>query len=409
MVRPIEADELVQFFEAMSGPFAFDLPDEGDERDEWLERIDGLFEPDRTRCAFDSGRMVGTLGAFSFDMTVPGGRQPCAGTTMVTVQTSHRRRGLLRQMMDAHLDEAQERGDSLAALWASDSAIYRRFAFGVAAVDTTIEFARNHVAFGRLAPEPSEIVIISAEEAEALLPPVYDRIRHRIPGCYAMSDRWWEHRLLRDAPERRGGATKYRYAITGTPEAPTGYVQFRVKEDWGAGHAAHEVRVSQLLADDPHDWAGLWRHALDHDLAGKIVANHRPEDDPVFDFVAGPRRALRKQDDGLWVRILDVAAALAGRTYLAGGTLVFSVHDPLHRADGTYELSVDQSGQAECSQTSRNPELEIDLEDLSSAYLGRTRISALHRAGRVSGDPAAAGLADRMFGWDRAAWCPEVF
>jgi predicted acetyltransferase len=409
LVRAIEADELVRFFEAMSGPFAFDLPEDEDERSGWLDRIQTIFEPDRTRCAFEGDRLVGTLGAFSLALAVPGGTAPCAGTTMVTVQTSHRRRGILRQMMDAHLDEADERGDILAGLWASDSAIYRRFGFGMASIDTTITIDRAHVAFGRLAPEPSNVIVIGAEEAATSIPQVYDRLHASIPGMYALSDDWWKHRRLRDSAERRGDYTKYRFAVTGPVDDPTGYALFRLKEGWGQGHGSHEVRVVDLLAEDPADWAGLWRHVLDHDLASKITAVHRAEDDPLFGLLAGPRRARVETSDGLWIRIMDVPAALEARRYLRPGRFSIGVHDPLHRADGAFELEIAEDGSASCSLTGADPDIDIDLEDLSSAYLGRSRLSALHRAGRLTGDPTIVAQAEQAFAWHRAPWCPEVF
>ena len=95
-----------------------------DPTDEDLESFKAILETDRTVCAFDGTHLIGTAGAFSLDMTVPGGRAPVAGTTMVTVLATHRRRGVLRQMMRAHLDEARAQGDVLAALWASESSIY---------------------------------------------------------------------------------------------------------------------------------------------------------------------------------------------------------------------------------------------------------------------------------------------
>ena len=393
----------------MSGPFAFDLPEAEEERTDWLERIQTIFEPERTRCAFEDDRLVGTLGAFSLSLAVPGGVLPCAGTTMVTVQTSHRRRGLLRRMMDAHLDDATERGDVLAALWASDSAIYRRFGFGMASVDVTITVDRAHVAFGRLAPEPADITVIGADEALKAIPRVYERLHRSIPGMYALSDDWWKHRRLRDSAERRGEYTKYRFAITGPMSDPTGYALFRLKEGWDQGHGSHEVRVVDLLADDPAEWAGLWRHVLDHDLASKITAVHRAEDDPLLAMLAGPRRARVEANDGLWVRIMDVPAALQGRRYLHAGRFTFGVHDPLHRADGAFELDIADDGTATCVSTSAYPDIDIDLEDLSSAFLGRSRLSALHRAGRITGDPALIAQADAAFQWHRAPWCPEVF
>ncbi len=279
----------------------------------------------------------------------------------------------------------------------------------MASVDVTIEIQRAHVAFGRLTPDPADVVVIGAEEAEAAIPQVYDRLHREIPGMYALSDDWWRHRRLRDSADRRGDYTKYRFAVTGSVDAPTGYALFRLKEGWSKGHGSHEVRVVDMLADEPEDWAGLWRHVLDHDLAAKITAVHRAEDDPLFSFLAGPRRAKAEATDGLWIRIMDVPRALASRRYHRPGRFTFNVNDPLHRAGGAFELEIAEDGTATCNLTSADPDIDIDLEDLSSAYLGRSRLAALHRAGRLVGDPATIAQADMAFGWNRAPWCSEVF
>lgn len=407
-IRPIGSDEIPAFLESMAGPFAFDLPDDEDDRTAAIDRFTSTFEPDRSRCAFDDGQMVGTLGAFSLDLTVPGGATSCAGTTMVTVQTSHRRRGILRRLMSAHLDEAIERGDAIAGLWASDSAIYRRFGFGVATVRADLEFDRSHVSFGRLAPKAAPLRSIDAEEAVDILPEVYEQVLRRTPGMYRRSPQWWTNRRFRDTPDRRDGAGRLRFVVTEQEGTPSGYAMFRIKAGWADDHGAHEVRVVELFGTDGPSWAALWQHVLSHDLAKKIVANDRSIDDPIHDLLAGPRRARTVMGDGLWIRPLDVPAALESRRYPVDGAITIAVHDPMDLTAGTYRLEV-EDGSAVCRRSQAEPDLELDVEDLGAAFLGRSRLAGLARLGRVTGTPAAAARADLVFGWDRAPWCPEVF
>ena len=82
--------------------------------------------------AFEEGQIVGGAGAFPFELSVPGGSLPCAGVTAVGVHPTHRRRGVLRSMMDAQLRDVHERGEPIAALWASEETIYGRFGYGIA-------------------------------------------------------------------------------------------------------------------------------------------------------------------------------------------------------------------------------------------------------------------------------------
>ena len=407
VIRPIEDGELEQFLRTMGGPFAFDLPEEDEKREAMLERFGSVFETDRTRCAFEDGEMIGTLGAFSLAMTTPGGTVDCAGTTMVTMSAAHRRQGHLRRMMGAHLDESRERGDPIAALWASDSAIYGRFGYGLASVEIRREIDPAHVRFHRRAPDGDTVGFVSADEAADLLPDVYSRVLPTRPGMYARSEDWWRHRRLRDAPEARRGATAFRYAVSHDEHGtPSGYAQYRVKTDWDL-HGEHEVRVSELLSTSPSAEAGLWRVVLGHDLAGTVRAS-TPPDGGLVDLLDGPRRATGKLVDALWVRLLDIPAAFAARRYSAEGSVTVAVHDPVDGSVASFRIESDgDTGTA--TATRDDPDIELDVEDLGAAYLGRARLRRLAAAGRLWGDSAALATLDRMLTWDPQPWCPEVF
>lgn len=408
-IRAISSEEIEDFIVAMGGPFAFDLPESEEERAKRLERFSSLFEPERSRCAFDGDQMVGTLGAFSFDMTVPGGSVKCAGTTMVTVNATHRRRGVLRQMMDAHLAEAREREDPIAALWASDAAIYGRFGFGMAAPSVNWEIDRRHVDLHRLAPAGAETRSVDGAAAAEILPAVYDAVLPTRPGMYARTPTWWKNRILQDSPEWRDGATAHRFVVARDADGrPTGYAKFRVKEGWKDHHGAHEVRLLELMATDAAAHVGLLEVVMSHDLATKITAWDRPADDPVFDLLASARRLKARVTDGLWVLLLDVPAALAARRYSDAGTFVIEVADPTSGNSSRWLFETDGS-ETDCSVTSRAPDLALDMEDLGAAYLGRARLSELVRVGRVEASIEVARSFDRVFGWDPQPWCPEVF
>lgn len=407
VVRPIEDGELETFLRTMGGPFAFDLPEDDEKRQEMVERFGSVFETGRTRCAFEAGAMVGTLGAFGLAMTVPGGAVDCAGTTMVTMSATHRRQGHLRRMMRAHLDDSRERGDAIAALWASDSAIYGRFGYGLASVEIRREIDPDHVRFHRLAPEGDTVGFVSAKDAAGILPDVYARVLPARPGMFARSDEWWKHRRLRDTPEGRRGATAYRYAVSRDGEGtPTGYAQYRVKTDWDL-HGEHEVRVNELLATSASAEAGLWRVVLGHDLASKVQVV-TPPDGALVDLLEGPRRAAGRVVDGLWVRLLDIPAAFAARRYSEPGRVIVAVRDPIDGSVGTFRIESDGDA-GEATPTRDAPQIEIDTEDLGSAYLGRSRLRRLAAAGRLRGDTPAIALLDRMLTWDPQPWCPEVF
>ena len=99
----------------------------------------------------DAG-IVGGAGVFPFTMSVPGARVATAGVTVVGVLPTHRRRGILRAMMRKQLADVHERGEPLAALWASEGSIYGRFGYGLASLSGSVDVRREH---GRFAAEPA--------------------------------------------------------------------------------------------------------------------------------------------------------------------------------------------------------------------------------------------------------------
>lgn len=402
-IAPAQAGDLETFFTTAGLAFGHD-----DDLDDHTRRFAELFEWDRSRCAFDGDQMVATAGTFSLDLTVPGATMPCAGTTFVGVIPSHRRRGILRALMDAHFDEVRLRGEPIAALWASDSAIYGRFGYGCASTEVEVEVARDHATFNRLAPEPEPARLITPAEAKSILPDLYNRIRYSRPGFFARSTEWWDVRRFSDRPKDRHGATSYRYAITEVGGAPTGYLQYRFKRAWEGGHGTGEVQVGELLGTSPGSWSGLWRFVLDHDLTRLITAPHRPLDDPLFELLAGRRRAVAEVGDNLWVRILDVPAALTGRRYAASVDTTLAVREPLDASVSTWRLEATPEG-ASCTPYLGEAAVALDVEDLGACFLGWSRFRSQAAAGRLSGPPSDLAALDAAFGWYPLPWCPEVF
>lgn len=398
--RAIGPDEYPEMVRTMGLAFGFDPPED--------DHFRHLLPLERTVVGFDGSAMVSTAAAFSLEMTIPGGTIPCGGTTVVSVAPSHRRQGLLRGMMRAHLDEVLEREEPIAALWASDSAIYGRFGYGQAALSYDVTVQRDHVDFHRLAPQPAPVRIIDAPEAEKLFVPFYEEIRTATPGFYARSPVWWEHRALADPEHRREGATAYRFGVVDGPGGIEGYVQYRIKSDWDDSHGAGKVLVKDLFATTPESWAGLWSYVLNHDLISETMASHRSAQDPLFDLLAGTRRAKAQRFDSLWVRVMDVPRALEARSYSAPIDLVLEVNDLLGDINGRYRLVASADG-AECSRTDAEPAITLDAEDLGGIYMGRSRLRTLARVGRLQGDPEPLSTADAGFTWEPQPWCPEVF
>lgn len=402
-VRTITADEYDDFLLNLNRTFG------GDPSGEGPDRFRSLLPPDRTVAAFDGETMVGTGGGFPLELTVPGGQLAMSGTTVVTVRPTHRRKGVLTAMMRFHLDDAREREEPLAGLWASESAIYGRYGYGSAVDRHETEVDGRTVQFIGEAPA-GQVQLVEIDEAKKLAPGIHDRVRRQRPGMFARTELWWEHRLFYDPERWRDGASSRRWVFYFDAAGnATGYVAFRQKEKWEEQLAGGSVFVTELLAVDDEAHTGLWRFLTGVDLFPIAHYWSAPVDDPLPWKVNDRRRVQRKRYESLWLRLLDVPAALEARAYEGAGRMVLGLTDAFYPdLAGSYSLEAGPGG-ASCERTDAEPDLVMDIADLGSIYLGGHRASTLARAGRITGTPDVIAAADRIFGWSTTPWCPEVF
>src|SRR5262249_56654256 len=164
---------------------------------EFLEELVPLLPHERMHAAFEGDAIVGGAGVYPFELSVPCGSLPCAGVTAVGTQPTHRRRGVLRSMMDAQLRDVHERGEPIAALWAAEETIYGRFGYGVASWAGALRVPHEWDAFAESAAPGGTARFVTPEEARELFPAVYDRVRRERPGMMSRSAQWWEARHLR--------------------------------------------------------------------------------------------------------------------------------------------------------------------------------------------------------------------
>ncbi len=401
-IRPVAPEELRAFARVWERSFNFD------ERDEELALIANTMEFDRSFAALDGEEFVGTGSAFSFDLTTPGGQVPAGGLTAVAVAPTHRRRGILADLMRYHFDEVRGRGEPLSVLHASESGIYGRFGYGTATIEATFQIERTNAAFADELPGSGAVKLVDKDEAAKLLPGIYGRVAATRPGFLSRSSAEWENQLA-DLEHWREGRTSNRFAIYEEDGEARGYVRYRVRNQWEEGHASSELIASELMATTPAAEADLWRYLFSVDLIRTITAKARPTVELISLLLADPRRMKTRFSDGLWVRLLDVPAALQARRYQIDGRLVIEVTDRfLPEAGGVFALEGGPD-RAECTAVEADPDLTVDATGLGSRYLGEGSFRLLHEAGRVRGHPEAVNRADLMFGWHQPPWCPHYF
>jgi len=371
---------------------------------EEMERLGTILPAERVHAAVDGGSIVGGAGAYRFDTTVPGGgKVPTAGVMAVGVLPTHRRRGVLSALMRRQLHDAHERGEPLAMLFASEGGIYSRFGYGLASLAGDIELPKEHAVLRDGEPLGQARLLDGEEETLEVLPGIYDRVQSQTVGMFTRTPDWWRVRRL---SQRRGhsGGQQARVVIEldGVPEA---YALYRL--NFAAQHmiTGTTLEVGEALGTSAQALAAIWRYLLAIDWIARIDAYWLPLDHPLFLWLREPRRMGFSVIEALWVRLVDVGAALAARS-LRDGEVVVEVSDELCPWNqGTWQVS---NGSVE--RTTAAAELRLDVATLGAVYLGGFSFDQLVRASRLEElTPGAVARADELFRTERQPWCPELF
>ena len=415
-IRPVASSEFAAY--RLVDDHAFH---NGPLREPRLRLASRLFEADRSLAAFDpalpdSAGPVGIAGAYSFRMSVPGGGLvPTAGVTYVAVLPTYRRRGILRSLMRRQLTDIAAKGEPIAALWASEAPLYWRYGYGRATTQASFRFRRGEGALSAVAPvDPAlRLRITDPQAAAAELAKVYDHALANQSGFPTRNDAWWD-RVFFDPEEDRGGLSPLRCVLAEDDSGPRGYTLYKGKGGWDDDSFLPDSRldVHELVATDPAAGAALWHDVLGRDLVTEVTARLRPVDDPVLFQLLDPRRARPVVHDALWVRIIDVPAALSRRAYSCPVDVVLDVTDELLPDNaGRWRLRADgPDGGARCERTAEPADIALDVRELAAAYLGGTRLGTLAAAGLVTQSrPGTIARLSAAMSWDPAPWCPRIF
>jgi predicted acetyltransferase len=378
--------------------------------DEWRDLELSITETGRSLVADDAGLVVGHTTAQTRELSVPGGVVPAAHVTGVGVAPTHRRRGLLTGLMRRQLTEISEAGrEPAAVLWASETSIYPRYGYGPAASRLQLDVMTREV---RIIHDPEgpagrlRLVDPLSVPVRAELAALHDGLRAGRTGWSSRPEYFWNY-LLADHDERRAGATGLRGVFLDRPDGPAGYALWRMKDGWNDHGPDAEVQVREIVATDPAAYAQLWSFLLGIDLARSASYQFAAVDEPLQYLVDEPRRLGRTYSDALWVRLVDLPAALEARRYPVPVDVVLEVTDPLLPAnEGRWRLTGGPD-KATCVRTTEPADVALSVTDLGAAYLGGTSLGALAAAGRVR--QLTGNRPDAAFGWHRLPQALEVF
>ncbi|MFC4852497.1 GNAT family N-acetyltransferase [Actinophytocola glycyrrhizae] len=372
--------------------------------DESWDVMRQAYVADRTFGAFDGDRQVGTAVSFPADLTVPGGEMlPMAGVTYVGVRTDYRRRGALTGMMRAQLEDAEERGEVFAALHASEPVIYGRFGYGVATIARDIKVNSKRARLRDDVPVAGTVRLLDGDEVVPACSAAYPALQRTRAGLMGRSEQWWAlsyHRRIKTDHL----LVAAHFSAAGDID---GWVSYKpAQATSGDVRANATLYVLDFQAADQGVANDLWRHLVGVDLIEDVMAYFRPLDDPIEAMLVDAY-AVRSESEGeLWLRVVDVPAALAARTYGIAEPVVVEVVDSLLPGNsGRYRVSPQGM-----ERTTDQPALTMAADALAMVYLGTWRPSVLAATGRIAvADPAALPAADRLFAVDQPAWNGSLF
>ena len=378
----------------------------GDPSSEEMTRIEQVFDYRRAIYASENGLSVGGAAAHAYELTVPGGTVPAAGITIVGVKPTHRRRGILRQLMQKQLDQVRAWNEPVAFLWASEETIYGRFGYGMASLNGSFQVPNTANDFAQPFRSRGEIRILSLEDAYEPISQLYDRIRLEHPGMYSRTENWWKLRRMFEPPERKGPGNELNRAVLFIDGKPEGYALYRVNTTFEGAHNEGHLQVVEALASTADATAEIWRFLLDIDWVPRVKVDFAAVDHPLLFLLARPRQMKLVVGDALWVRLVDVEQALKARRIGDGDPVVLGIRDAFCPSnEGCYRV-----GNGTVERTSDAADISLDVSAMGSVYLGGFSFQELARARRVEEITEGALVrADALFPSDRAPWCPEIF
>ena len=360
----------------------------------------------------DPGSYAGIYGVRPMQLALPVGDGaalvPMAGLTWVGVHPDHRRRGVLTAMLRHHVEQTHREGVALSGLHASEGAIYGRHGWGVSTQTFSLSLGRGtKLTSPGLDEEATRLTTRFASVTD-------DGIAERLVAC--------ETEVAARTPGMVVGALSYYAGIVRHQRQPhafrdkepmrflfaqrdgvdVGISAFRREHKWEQGNPSGKLEVFALIGD-PATRLALLRRLVDFDLMGSIAVPQIGVDDPLWHWIETRSASDVQTHDNLWLRPVDLPAALPLRSYAADCDVVVEIADPYAPWHAGRWRIVTRGGEGSATRTDDEAELELPVAVLGSAYLGGTNLLAQQHAGVLAERrPGALGELWRAFRRDLA-------
>ena len=325
VVNPVPLDEVRPWLAALMTTFLDET--EGDKFDRLVEIWRRDWPGDRCWGARADGRWVATLATDPRSLSIPG----VGGSTVdvvadaltaVSVGATHRRRGLLAQMLSASLRGAKDRGEPLSILIAAEWPIYGRFGYAPATL------VSEYTLFTRARDTLLTPAGAGSADLGNIAPAVFEASRALRAGGVDRRGEWWKRRLGLEGYQPINEGKTPNWILHESDGQPDGLLRWAATRDFELAGEMAAVNVADLIAASPAAYRNLWAYLAGLDVVGEVTLRRRPVDEPIR-WLLSDGRALRQTytGDDVWVRLLDVPAALSARGYTGRGQVVLEVVD----------------------------------------------------------------------------------
>lgn len=363
--------------------------------------------PEWTLCAFDGPRLITSFATFPFTMRANGRGVDFGGVTAVGTLPEYRRQGLVRQIITRATLAQKEAGQSVAGLWASQAAIYQRYGYAAAGYNRNYSVDTVDIAFNQdVSADDCRVGRVSQPDALATAKGVYREFIAQRMGYLHRSQALWRNNAFAET-EASG---PIHLALAEQDGKPLGYVTYSLRANKVAHRArTQEIQILDMAWLDISAYVALWEFLAAHDLVGRVVWKNAPVDDPAPLLFREPRLLHTVDEEGSWVRIVDVPAALCERGYCGDGRVSIEITGDTIADwnNGAWSLKVD-AGNGQLSRADTG-DLRMNIATLSLAYTGMCRVSELAAWELVKGDAKHITTADQIFSMPNRPHCPDHY
>lgn len=380
-VRPARLDEMEQFHRVASTALMQSPTKSENVRPEW------------TLCGFEDGKLATSMGFWPLTLCSNGGEAALSGVTNVGTLPVYRRHGHLRRIMTRHFEILHDEGErSIAALYASLTAIYQRYGYGVVTTHYHYTLEPRYIQFS--SPfQPKGVLREAGNDEFGLLVELYRKFRKNRMGYIHRGKAMWDKGVLVAPPP--GGTMNL--VVYEENDEPLGYVIYVMSPQPAGGTMPRgQIEIRDLVWLNNHAYRSIWAHFANMDLIGNIVWNRVPGDDPLPHLILEPRMLKSTATDGLLARLVDVSKILTQRQYQENGVLIFKVIDdlcPWNR--GSWKLETSEKG-SQVAPTRESPQMTMPVSTLAMLFFGQINASEAMRMGRLD-----AHEIDALRVWDR--------